>query len=73
MMTESAPAHSKGQGKSKGSKGGKGKAVTPNTSKAFMDHKKAIAEKRAAFKRQVEASQLAVREAVQNKKQRKAE
>ena len=73
MMIESAPAHSNGQGKGKGSKGGKGKAVTPNTSKAFMDHKKAMAEKRAAFKRQAEADQLAMREAARNKKQKKAE
>ena len=77
MMVESAPAHSKGPGKGKGSKGGKGKVVTPisnnNTSKAFMDHKKAMAEKRAAFKRQAEADQLAMREAARNKKQKKAE
>ena len=69
MNVESAPAHSKGKGK--GSKGGKGKAHTPNTSKAFTDHKTAMAEKRAVFKRQAKADQLAKR--ALNKNQKKSD
>ena len=71
MNIESAPAQSKGKGKGKG-KNSKGKTVTPNTSQAFLNHKKAMAEKRAAYKRQAEADEHAMREAAQNKKQKKA-
>ena len=39
MNIESAPAQSNGKGKGKG-KSSKEKTVTPNTSKAFMDHKR---------------------------------
>ena len=71
MNIESAPAHSKGEGKGKG-KNSKGKTVTPNTSQAFLNHKKAMAEKRAAYERQAEADQLVTREVDQNKTQKKA-